>query len=791
MVLKVSRKYYLKIIIFSFLLFANFSGQENNLIISGFVRDNSTGEILIGSTILLYKDSVDANNINLVKLSSTNQYGFYAIPKVDVGNYFIVARNIGYKIFFQKISITKSTGRFQFDIQMISEDIELSEIVVKGEKGNEVKASTIDIHPDLIKNLPSLTGEVSLFKSLQMIPGIKAATEISSGLYIRGGSPDQTLTLVDGIVIYNPTHLGNISSTFNTNALQSIRLIKGAFPAEYGGRLSSVLDIKLRNGTKEKDKGIFGFGSINSHALLEGPLTKNSTYMISGRKMYYDAMQKTLNKNSLVPRYNFHDFNTKFSYRINENEFLTLSSIFSEDNVYSPPKVEDINYEIQWQNAAVSLNWLQVNPHSNFSNTSISYIRYQFKSLIDDIGTSTSSSDYFALSKLQDVIIKRNNEFFHNENIVSKVGIELTLHKYELTYSNLYSTVVENDPNLINEFYSSEASIYYQNEWQISSRLKTNLGGRFYYFHDMKSLRLEPRASFAFAIDDELSFKGAYSIAHQYLNLITRNDVSLPTDLWYPSTSKLAPSKSAQYVAGFEKFIKNDYQFSVEGYYKFLNNIFEFKNIPEIGDQGNIEDLFTTGKGEAYGIEAFANKLSGNFTGWIGYTYSWTRRQFPELNAGMIYYPKYDRRHDISIALSYNVNQNFKLGLTWVYATGQGIILPVGQYQFKGNYSGTGKEIKFNYTQRSEYKMPAYHRMDINLAYNFIWRKLNIETYFGIYNLYNRQNPFAQYVSIDKEKRIPKLVQLSLFPLIPVFGFNVSFKNEKNIIEFINQYFQK
>jgi hypothetical protein len=291
----------------------NISAQNNEFYISGFITDAVTGEALVGTNILLYKDSLILNTPPLTG-TATNKFGYYVIPSLPKGIYLLVIRHLGYKTNLSEIEITGKQQSESFSIELFTEDIELEEVIVEGERKKEIITSTVDVSTELLSKLPTLSGEIDLFKSLELLPGVNKSSEISSGLYIRGGSPDQTLTLVDGVIVYNPAHLGNIASTFNTGAVSDVRLIKGAYPAEYGGRLSSVLDIKLRSGTKEKEKGTIGLGLINSFAAFEGPIGKSSTYMVSGRVMYYDVLQKNFNKGSTIPRYNFYDLNAKVNY---------------------------------------------------------------------------------------------------------------------------------------------------------------------------------------------------------------------------------------------------------------------------------------------------------------------------------------------------------------------------------------------------------------------------------------------------------------------------------------------
>ncbi len=658
--------------------------QKEEAVLSGFVNDALTGEVLVGTNILLYKDSLSTGDPHF-RGTSTNNFGFYAIPSLPMGRYILVARNIGYKTSVSEVLVSVLKGTVRFNIQLNTENINLGEVVVIGEREDKGKVSTIDIAPELLSKLPSMSGEVDLFKSLELLPGIKVASELSNGLYIRGGSPDQTLALVDGIIVYNPSHLGNFTSTFNTNALQNIRLIKGAFPAEYGGRLSSVLDIKLRSGTKEKNKGSLSLGTINSNLFLEGPLSPISTYMISGRKMYYDVFQKTFDKNSSTPRYNYYDLNSKVTLNASESDIVSISGMLSSDKLYNPSNSSFGDYDIEWKNSTLGLNWLHVNPSSLLLSSSINYIDYQFKSILNQNAESVNSTGYYSLSKLRDIYAKFNAEVNWHPDHTVKVGTELALHNYDLIYNDFFNELLEKNLYSQPDLISTEAALYLQDEWQIFPYLKTNFGGRVYYFKSKKYLKVEPRFSLSYYLTENIIIKTAYATAHQFLHLIIRNDISLPTDLWYPSSNVVEPNKSTQYVLGLDSYFDNqNYLFSIEGYYKNIKNLYEFKNAAQAKKDEPIESLFTKGEGEAYGIEFFINKREGDFTGWIGYTLSWTRRLFDDLNNGIIFYPRYDRRHDISFVLTYNATENLSFGLTWAYATGQGFSLPSGQYEFQG-----------------------------------------------------------------------------------------------------------
>ncbi len=750
--------------------------QQKLAKISGLITDASTGEALIRTNLLLYKDSLDLNSPPF-RGAATNQFGFYIIPDIPPSHYFLIARYIGYKPVIREILIGKTKPVFNFNIEMHPEDIRLEEVIVKGEKTKNTTVSTIDVSPELLKKLPSMSGEVDLFHALQLLPGVTTASEISNGLYVRGGSPDQTLTLVDGIIIYNPAHLGNFASTFNSDAIKDVKLIKGAFPAEYGGRLSSVLDVKLRSGTKEENKGIISLGAVNSHATLEGPLGENSTYMISGRKMYYDLFQQKFDKNSTVPRYNFFDLSGKITRTLSEQSILFISGMYDQDNIYSPAS-QNSDYNITWKNLALGLNWIQINSNSIFTNSLVSFVDYKFRSEINDSLNPGTLSSYFSSSDLKDLNVKQNVELHWNETNTSKLGFDLAAHIYNLLYSDVYDPVIEIDPFAGFKQNSLEASFFIQNESHITKDLFTNIGGRVYYFNQQEYLSFEPRVSLNYSIFPNFRINAAFAIAHQYLHLIVRENISLPTDLWYPSTKNIKPGKSNQYVLGVD-YTLPDYFFSIEVYYKRLKSIYEFVNNPSLDARNsNIDDQLTEGEGEAYGAEFFINRTLGEFTGWIGYTLSWTRAQFDELNAGRIFYPRYDRRHEVSIVLTYEPNKNWTIGATWVYASGQGFTIPNGQYIFTGVGLDQTTDVKYDYTERNGYKLPAYHKLDLNASYKFIWAGLQWETYVNIYNLYNRNNAFAQYVTFENKadgRSVPKIKQISLFPIIPMAGIKLQF----------------
>lgn len=764
-----------------FLLFIshfNLYAQKNENSIYGFVTDKTTGEVLIGTNILLYRDSISTTLPPFAGVAS-NRYGYYIFPNLPKGDFFLVFRQIGYKTTIREVKLIYSKSKLVFSIGLQPESIQLNEVVITGQKQeNATNVSTIDVSPDILSKLPSISGEVDLFKMLQTLPGVGMASEISNGLYVRGGSPDQNLTLVDGVIVYNPSHLGNIASTFNSNAIRDIKLIKGAYPAEYGGRLSSVLDIRLKAGTKEQNKATLGLGLINSFATLEGPLGEKSTYMIAGRTMYYNLLVNNFNKTSSIPRYAFSDLNSKITYNLSETSTLSISGLYSKDKINSPAGA-DYDYDIEWSNGFISLDWLHINTNSVFVNSILSYVDYNIKSIIGLSPQQVTTSTYYASSRLRDIQLKENAESKWNENNTLKGGLELTYHIYNLLYSNVYDSTLEQNPFAGNNMQSFESAVYLENESKITPLFTVNIGGRLYYFNLQKYFYAEPHISLKYALTENTFLKAAFATAHQYLHLIDRNDISLPTDLWYPSTKQINPAKSNEYVFGVDNYFSDQtYLLSLEGYYRDMNNLYEFKNNPELNPFDNsIENQFVKGKGEAYGVELFFNKRKGNFNGWIGYTLSWTKRQFDDLNAGKVFYPKYDRRHDISVVISYKISDAFNAGLTWLYATGERYNLPTGQYIFQQVNPGENDQIYLNQSGLNADKFPPYHKLDLNFSYSFTWAKNKLEAYINLLNVYNRQNPFAQYVTSETNPDgSKKLVvrRITLFPFIPTVGLKIN-----------------
>lgn len=785
-------KYYrIPFLVLLFLAFikANYIyAEENYSTIAGSLKEEVSGESVIGATIAIYKDSIIIGK-SALRGAISNKFGFYSIPKVKNGNYYLVAKGIGLETNIQKINVNESSNHI-INIKLKIKSTTTKEVVVEAYKDDNKTSgiSSITVSPQLISKMPSIGGETDIFRALQLLPGVKQASEISSGLYVRGGSPDQNLILLDGVSIYNPSHLGGFLSAFNTDAIRDIKLIKGAFPAEYGGRMSSVLDMTMKDGTKEKFTGVGGISLLSSHLTLEGPINDKSTFMISGRRMYLDLFTALASKSGSVPQYYFYDFNAKINYELSSSDKIFLSGYLGKDALNSTANARN-NFNIDWGNSTANARWLHIFSPEVITNLSLIYTKYNFQTDLYD--TANTAANFSSLSKIEDYTIRTETQYFPTENHIFKTGFEATFHTFSVNAAtNLVPGIRINivDPNSVIK--TLDASYFLQDEWQITDKLSANLGGRLYYFQEGKYLNTEPRLSMSYLLSDNTSINASGAIAHQYLHLISRNDLTLPTDLWFPSTTNIKPSRSWQATLGMEtKLFDGEYLFSAETYFKRMYNLYEYKDTAQFTFGIPLETQFTSGWGESYGLELFINKRIGNFTGWIGYTLSWTKRYFAELNNGNPYYPRYDIRNDISIVTTFEINKRWEFGASWVYYSGQTYTVPTGAYNFSpvgwgsqvGNenpYSSRDKQ-KFIYTERNGYRMAPYHKLDLNFMYKFTWFDLPFQCSINIYNAYNRLNPFAMYIDTqyDNQGNITskQFKQITLFPFIPSFALGFKF----------------
>lgn len=746
--------------------------------ISGVISEAGSAEPLIGVNVSIYRDSLRTGSV--LRGAATNKFGYYSIPDVPGGTFYFFISSIGYEAKISKVKIPGNSQRFDFTLT--KKTIILNEIIVQDKRFNEFSKTvgTIDVNPETIKKLPSFGGEADIFKALQLLPGVTTATEISTGLYVRGGSADQNLTLVDGVNVYNPAHLGGFASTFNADAINNITLIKGSFPAEFGGRLSSVLDITLREGSKEKFSSTIGLNTISSRVTIEGPLDTNASFIISGRKMFLDKILPLIHNLDNIPRYSFYDFNGKISYSPSKNDKIFISGFFSRDDIKDAPSNKDIGYGINWSNATVNLTWTSIGAGSLFTNTSLMYTNYSFTTLVKDKNPGKNPLDFFTSSVINDILLKREMQFFAAEKHSVKTGAEITFHLFSTTTSDFYIPELSYKPFYGTDLNSFEVSAYIQDDYQITENLKSNVGGRVSYFQQGSFLAVEPRLSLSYFPLERLTIRTSISVAHQSLHMLTRNDIYLPTDLWYPSSKVIQPSRAIQGSLGFEVLSPDrSYLFSLEGYYKYMTHLYEYKDNADFAFGSNIENQLTEGVGYAYGTELFLNKKIGEFSGWIGYTLAWTRRYFPELNAGTEFYPRYDKRHDMTIVLNYEFSDNFNSSATWTYGTGEAFALPVNQFLLINPAIPSGSQTNsyYDYSGRDQFRLPAFHKLDLSFNYSTELFSKSVQLSLNIYNAYNHYNAFTKYIGykIDPVSgdKIPVLRQFTLYPFLPSLGINI------------------
>jgi hypothetical protein len=758
--------------------------------VNGYLKDSATGENLIGATVF-----------QLSSLSGTtaNVHGFYSIT-LKSDSCTLVYSYVGFVPIQIKFKLRRDTT---ININLTSAG-QLNEVVVEATRAEEIqemtKMGSITITSDQIKSLPAILGEVDVLKVLQLMPGVKSS-EGSTGLYVRGGGPDQNLMLLDGVPVYNASHLFGFFSVFNADAINRVELIKGGFPARYGGRLSSVIDINMKDGNMKEWHGAGSIGLIASRLTVEGPIKKDKTsILISGRRTYLDLLARPIIAVTIPEDvklgYFFYDFNVKVNHIINQSNRVYLSTYLGKDKAYSSYNDIYTNPDgtqmktkadagLYWGNVITALRWNHIVSPRLFSNLTATYSQYKFNinSAYDERKTDGSDPSYYRAeyrSGIRDMAVKLDLDYIPTPNHYVRFGGQTIFHKFSpgVAFS---SSNTDGDTTLgAREVYAMEYSLYAEDEFRLGRLLKVNAGvhtsafavqGRWYQ-------SLQPRLATRLLLGREFSLKASYATMTQYVHLLTNAGLGLPTDLWVPATSRVRPQQASQVALGLAKSHKSKYEFSAETYYKKMSNLIEYKDGASFID---IEDdwqdnVATGGIGESYGTEILAQKKTGKVTGWIGYTLSWTNRKFDDLNFGKWYPYKYDRRHDVSIALMHSWNDRMNFSMAWVFGTGNAITLPKEQYPGV-NQNPPGWTVNFPlqyYGDRNSYRMSNYHRLDLSIGFSKKKRWGVREWIFGVYNAYNRLNPFYMDVTYARDGR-KVFAEYALFPVVPSFSYNFKF----------------
>ncbi|SMO43089.1 Outer membrane receptor proteins, mostly Fe transport [Saccharicrinis carchari] len=771
-------------------------------VISGFVKNISNGEVLIGSAVY---DAL------LWKGTTTNNFGFYSLS-LAAGEVVLNCSFVGYHP-VQKLIDLKSDTTINFNLLY---NTHLKEVPVIGrmsqESINTTRTSTINVPIEQIQKFPSFLGEVDVIKTLQLLPGINSGNEGVGGLFVRGGSVDQNLYLLDDVPVYNISHLFGFFSVFNADALNNITVTKGGFPARYGGRLSSVIDIRMKDGNNSKLKGTVSIGMMSSKLALDGPLYKDkTTFSLSLRRSYFDVFAMPIQSQSNTrTAFYFYDTNAKISHRLSDKSKLYLSFYGGRDKFYSKYnyaqvrnpkqpsdgkemlKVNDQSYS-GWGNVVGSLRWNRIYSEKLFSNISLSFSNYKYFVGYEEHVILPEQWSYFEQkyrTGISDAMSKANFDYFMNPNHHVRFGASYTQHMFNpgvdlLRRTQNTTTVLDStfgDKNV----YGHEMFLYLEDDFKLSERLKMNLGVHLSLYHTKNKTynSFQPRLSARLLLAPTIALKAAYSKMTQYMHLLGSSSVSLPTDLWVPVTDQIKPQHTDQYALGLKWQFRPGFDFSVEGYYKHYYNL-----LASVNNRSNISskpygiEEMTYGAGYSKGLEFLIHKKTGDLTGWLGYSLSKSRQKFSALNQGREFPSSNDRAHSIGVFSNYRFNKRVDLGLTWSFGTGSTVTLPSQKF-FIPDLPTQGTTINNNYAEYvgeiNNYRMPKFHRLDVGVNFKKE-NKLGERTWsVGLYNAYGNQNAFSVYFSSDVDENTGqvsrKLKQLSIFPVpLPYIRYTLRF----------------
>lgn len=789
------------ILVLNIFLFCFSASAQTKFTISGYIKDSANGESLIGSTVYIKE---------LKTGSAANEYGYYVIT-APAGKYTLVFTYVGYR---NKEITVNLTQNMKLNIPLRVLSVQAQEIVVNADRTDKNVKSTemsrLEISGDKIKSLPVIFGEPDLLKAITLLPGIKSGGEGSTGFYVRGGGPDQNLVLMDEAVVYNPSHLLGFLSVFNTDAVKNIDIIKGGMPANYGGRLSSILNVNMKEGNNQKYNFTGGVGLIASRFSAEGPIKKNkSSFIVSARRTYIDVLvQPFLPEKYKGNGYYFYDMNAKANYIFSDKDRLYVSFYLGRDVFgFTSPQNKDINFSFSWGNTSATARWNHVFSSKLFSNTCLIYNRFDLNNEFT-FGSGDAKTQFQASSGIQDWTLKSDYQYHLSNSHKFKFGGQYIFHTFKPGIASGNSGTTNFKEEIANK-YAHEVNAYALDEWQISHRWSVNVGLRYVLFnqvgpytqneYDDNNLKtgvsqtwktnesiafydgFEPRFAFTYLVTESSSIKGSFTQTYQFLHLATTSGAAAPSDLWIPSSKLVKPQLAYQYAIGYYRnFKNNEYESSVEAYYKPMYNQIEFKPGTRLIFNQNLDAAVIPGKGLSYGLEFFLKKKFGNTSGWIGYTWSRTTRQFDELNNGDEFFYKYDRTHDFSLVLTQQLSKKWSGTLVFVYGTGNAATIPKGRYAYRVGFDVQKNEPKFVfvdlYDKINDYRLPAYHRLDISLTYmHKKTEKWESSWNFSVYNVYNRANPYFIYFLPDIPTATVKAYMVYLFPILPSVSWNFKF----------------
>jgi hypothetical protein len=768
-------------LLYLFLVAGLYAHSQEKHTISGTIKEKRSGEVLIGASAYL---------LELPKLGTvSNAYGFYSIT-APAGTYTLIVGFAGFQQDSVKVVLNKN---LLVPIQLLPFVSQMMEVTVSSKKKNSNVTQPVmgvqKLSVNEIKNVPVIFGEKDVLKTIQLLPGVKSAGEGSSGFYVRGGGADQNLILLDEATVYNASHLLGFFSAFNSDAIKDLTLYKGAMPAEYGGRLSSVVDIKMNDGNNQDYHANGGIGLIASRLNIEGPIVKDKgSFIVSGRRTYADLFLK-LSRDSSVKNNSlyFYDFNVKANYKINENNRVYLSGYFGKDNLGFGG-----TFGIDYGNSTATARWNHVFNSRLFSNTSFIYSNYNY-----NIKINSGNNNILIKSKIEDVSLKQDFQYFVNNDNKINFGFNIINHRISPGIVDASVTSSFNPTNLPVK-YSLENAAYISHELSPTDKIKLNYGLRLSSFSIMgpgdfnsydsagnviatktyssgqvvKSyINLEPRFSASYQLSENQSFKVSYTRNVQNLHLLSNSASTNPTDLWIPSSPNVLPEIADQVSLGYYRnFSNNGYEFSSEIYYKAMQNQIDYKNGAQLRANANVESQLLFGKGRAYGLELYLKKKYGKLTGWVSYTLSRTEKQIAGINQNNWYAAKQDQTHNMAIVAIYQVSKKWTFSSNFVYNTGNAVTFPSGKYQVNG-------QTAFYYTERNGYRMPAYHRLDFAATLQVKKKKKWESSWtFSLYNVYGRENAYSITFKDDpNDASKTQAVQTALFRWVPSVTYNFKF----------------
>jgi outer membrane cobalamin receptor len=748
-------------------------------ILSGFVTDAESGETLVGAN--LYVPSLQHG-------TTTNQHGFYSLslPSDSVQ---LVVSFLGYE---REVVPLRLTSDRRLDIPLAPSTVQAGSLEVTAERTplqQTTRTSTVEITAARAKQTPTLLGETDVLKTLQLMPGVQSGNEGTSGLYVRGGTPDQNLVMLDGAPLYNVSHLFGFLSVFNPDIVQNVQLTKGGFPARYGGHLSSVVEVNVEDGNRKQYEAEGSLGLISSRLTVQGPIMDDKTsFLVSGRRTYADLLLRSV-VDDLGAGYFFYDVNAKLNHRFSSTDQVFWSLYTGDDRFHSLGEIDDeLSFDFGWGNVTSTLRWNHVYSSDLFGSLALRYSRYRF----DINAENETDEDIFRLryrSGIQDLELESSFDYTLNERHELRAGANVTYHRfrpgateYRVSESDLDTTVAPSE-----EVHALNAAIYAEDQIEWSEQLSTNLGLRATTFavDGTSYWSLQPRLSARYLLPSDWALKGSYSLMQQPIHLLSNSTIGLPTDLWVASTREVPPGRSHQVTLGLSRsFLNREYEVRLEGYGKLMDNLIEYKPgaTYTLTATTDWESRVETGRGWSYGAELLLRRTRGRTSGWIGYTLSWTRRQFDALNDGEPFPFRYDRRHDFSATVSHQLTDVTSITGTWVYGTGDAVTAPSARYRGRQpageRYNPTpyylGQTQVQDYTERNGFRMPAYHRLDLGLRFKWGDRQGFHALKTGVYNAYNRKNPYF-FQATEADEGGLKAEAVTLFPILPYVNYQFKF----------------